>query len=264
MEICIWIMIMAIGVTWLVSVVTTNYSQVDRAWSILPFVYAWVFAFFRPTPRLLLMAVLTTLWGVRLTFNFWRRGGYEWGGEDYRWAEVQKGMSKLAFALLNFVFIAGIQNVLLLLLLLPAQVVFASELTPLGAGDALVTVLFLALLAVETAADQQQYDFQTKKYAMRAAGRSLHGDFQKGFRTSGLFRYSRHPNFACEISIWWTFYLFTVTATGAPLHWALAGPLGLSILFHFSTDFTESITLKKYPAYRNYMNQTPRLFPFLP
>ena len=38
--------------------------------------------------RLLIVAVLTTLWGIRLTWNFWRKGGYS-GGEDYRWLEVQ-------------------------------------------------------------------------------------------------------------------------------------------------------------------------------
>jgi steroid 5-alpha reductase family enzyme len=36
------------------------------------------------------MLGLTTLWGLRLTYNFWRKGGYKKGGEDYRWAYIRK------------------------------------------------------------------------------------------------------------------------------------------------------------------------------
>ena len=54
---------------------TNNNSQMDKLWSILPVVYVWVIAAGGGfTPRLLVMAVLVTLWGMRLTFNFGRKG----------------------------------------------------------------------------------------------------------------------------------------------------------------------------------------------
>ena len=70
--------------------ITRNNSQVDKIWSILPFVYCWIIAVKGGmSPRLVVMAVLATLWGVRLTFNFARKGAYKlkfWEGEeDYRW-----------------------------------------------------------------------------------------------------------------------------------------------------------------------------------
>lgn len=40
--------------------------------------------------------------------------------------------------------------------------------------------------------------FQNAKYAKINAGEALHGDYARGFLTSGLFRYSRHPNFFSE------------------------------------------------------------------
>ena len=45
-------------------------------------------------PRLLLIAALVTIWGARLTFNFWRKGGYSWTNEDYRrvWEWVAIGL----------------------------------------------------------------------------------------------------------------------------------------------------------------------------
>ena len=69
---------------------TNNNSQVDKLWSIIPVPYVWITAYYGEfEPRLLLMAILVTIWAIRLTYNFGRRGGYSWkfwtGEEDYRW-----------------------------------------------------------------------------------------------------------------------------------------------------------------------------------
>lgn len=77
-----------------VSTISKNYSQVDKIWSVIPIAYVWIAAWKVDfEPRILLMALLVTLWGVRLTYNFARRGGYSWrfweGDEDYRWAELR-------------------------------------------------------------------------------------------------------------------------------------------------------------------------------
>jgi steroid 5-alpha reductase family enzyme len=74
---------------------TNNYSQVDKLWSLMPVLYAWIIALNGGmNSRQLLMAGLITLWGIRLTFNFARKGGYTWppwaGEEDYRWVHVRK------------------------------------------------------------------------------------------------------------------------------------------------------------------------------
>jgi hypothetical protein len=70
---------------------------VDRLWSLAPWVYVVIFGHFSAWhPRLRLAVALSTLWGVRLSFNFWRKGGYNLGEEDYRWASIQKDLQKLA------------------------------------------------------------------------------------------------------------------------------------------------------------------------
>ena len=77
---------------WLLSVITREYSWVDRIWSICPAIYCLIVAAdsdFSST-RLNAMSLLVAAWGVRLTFNFARRGGYRAGGEDYRWKVVQE------------------------------------------------------------------------------------------------------------------------------------------------------------------------------
>ena len=62
-------------------------SSSTRTWSIIPVVYVGIAAAWSgfTNPRSVLVLGLVALWGARLTFNFWRKGGYSPGGEDYRW-----------------------------------------------------------------------------------------------------------------------------------------------------------------------------------
>ncbi|TYZ61153.1 hypothetical protein PybrP1_012369, partial [[Pythium] brassicae (nom. inval.)] len=256
---------------WLLSVLTRNYSFTDRIWSITPFCFVWHFAYKARLEdaagawddRLLLMAVLSTLWGLRLTLNFARKGGYSLKEEDYRWAVLRKLMHPALFQIFNVVFIAGYQNVLVYLTALPAYVAYAYR-TPLTQGDYVAAALFLALLALETVADQQQWNFYVRKHALIAQKQPLTGDYKAGFNRSGLFRYSRHPNFFAEFSQWCVFYAFSVTASGVALNPTVIGAVLLVLLFQGSTVFTEYITAQKYPEYKVYQTQVSRLVPWFP
>lgn len=70
--------------------ISRNNSQMDKLWSILPIFYTWIIAIKSGmNPRQVIYAILVTLWGIRLTINFARKGAYSlkfWSGEeDYRW-----------------------------------------------------------------------------------------------------------------------------------------------------------------------------------
>ena len=67
---------------------------------------------------------------------------------------------------------------------------------------------------------------QNAKHAKLAAGKRLTGEQAKGFITSGLFRYSRHPNFWAEQCLWWSMWLFGVAATGADWEGGCLGWVG--------------------------------------
>jgi steroid 5-alpha reductase family enzyme len=250
----------AIGVSWLLSLVTHEYSWVDRLWSVMPPLYVAWFALSAdaPDPRLWAMALLVTLWGVRLTFNFARKGGYSPGGEDYRWVELRARMSPLGFQLFNFFFIAVFQHLLLLAISLPALQAQREAYRPFGAVDALLCALFLVFLAGETLADEQQWRFQSEKRARRQRGERI----EQEFLTTGLFRWSRHPNFFCEQAQWWTLYALGVCASGRWLSYSTVGPVVLTALFHGSSNFTEAISLRKYPAYAAYQARVSRLVPW--
>lgn len=259
--VCLWILAAVCLVTWVLSLITNEHSWVDRIWSLVPLAYVWVFAGFAglQDPRLNLMAGLVTLWGARLTFNFARKGGYRPGGEDYRWAVLRGRMGSAAFQLFNLFFIVIYQNVLLLLISLPAWTAYDHR-TPLGPLDIVLAVVFLAFLVGETVADQQQWDFHGWKTAETAAGRTP----SPRFLQTGLFRLSRHPNFFFEQAQWWVLFFIGCAAAGSVLQWTVIGPVLLTGLFIGSTVFTESISRSRYPEYADYQRRTSPIVPWFP
>lgn len=265
--------IIALGIAlicFVISELTKNYSQTDKVWSTAPILYVWYMTHAASYDnRMVLMAILATIWGVRLTYNFSRRGGYSWkfweGTEDYRWAILRKEQAFLqpewAWRLFNFFFIALYQNALIFLFTTPILAAFTSKSNDLAWIDGALAALFLFFVLYETIADNQQWDFQNKKQVLIKVGKPLNGDYAKGFLTNGLWSRSRHPNYFAEQAIWITFYLFSVIATEEWINWSMIGCLLLLLLFYNSSEFSEGISANKYPLYKQYQEEVPRFFP---
>lgn len=264
-----YLMLSIAGLCFVVGELTRNVSQVDKLWSIVPVLYSWVITVEGGyQPRMVLMSVLATIWGVRLTYNFSRHGAYSWrfwgGVEDYRWVHVRKypGLNNpIIWMLFNLFFISLYQSALLLLIALPVLMVHEAP-RPLGAFDGVLTVAFIGLVVLETTADQQQWNFQSEKKRRIAAGQKLDGRYITGFIHDGLWSRSRHPNYFAEQSIWVVFFLFSVTATGR-VNWTIIGCLLLILLFQGSSNLSESLQSQKYPAYTDYQQRVPRFLPQL-
>jgi steroid 5-alpha reductase family enzyme len=258
--VCLYVVAGVCLAVWLVSVATKEYSWVDRIWSVIPVVYMAIFAGAAgfADVRLDVMLVLVALWGLRLTFNFARKGGYARGGEDYRWAVLRAKMAPWQFQGFNLFFITIYQNAILLLITLPAYTALEHR-SAFGVWDVVATVVFLAFLVGETVSDQQQWTFQGWKRGEVAAGRPP----EKRFLQTGLFRYSRHPNFFFEQAQWWVVFVFGVIAAGS-VPWTVVGAVLLTLLFVGSTKFTESISLTRYPEYTVYQRRTSAVVPWWP
>lgn len=254
--------------TFVVGQLTRNNSQVDKLWSIVPAPYAWYMTWKGGMDeRMVLMSVLVTIWAARLTYNFARRGGYSWkfweGEEDYRWEVLRQRpgfKNPFVWLLFNLFFICFYQNTLIFLFTLPVLSGLAENAAPLGAWDYVLAAVYVGLVIMEYIADQQQFDFQTEKYRRINAGEPL-GEYADGFVQTGLWSKMRHPNYFAEQSIWVVFYLFSVAATGEWLNWTIAGAVLLIILFKGSSDFSEEISAKKYPAYKDYQKRVARFIP---
>lgn len=259
-----------IAYCFVVGELTGNNSQVDKLWSVIPIAYVWNMTWIGGmNERMVLMSVLVTIWGARLTFNFARRGAYTWkfwaGEEDYRWEILRKRPgfnNRFVWMLFNLFFISAYQNTLIFLFTLPILSGLSDNAKDLGIADYLLTGFFILFVVIEFIADQQQYDFQTEKHQRLKKGLPLE-DYSKGFVSKGLWSIVRHPNYAAEQSIWVVFYLFSVVATGEWINWSIAGCILLIILFKGSSDFSEEISAGKYPEYNEYQKKVPRFIPFL-
>lgn len=259
-----------IAYCFIVGELSRNNSQVDKLWSVIPIVYVWFMTCAGDMePRMMLMSTLVTIWGIRLTYNFARRGAYQWkfwaGEEDYRWEELRKRPgfnNRFVWMLFNLFFISAYQNVLIFLFTLPILTALGDNVNnDLTIADWILAALYVGAVVVEFIADQQQYDFQQEKYRRIKAGEDL-GEYAHGFVRTGLWSIMRHPNYAMEQSIWIIFYGFSVVATGEWINWSIAGCLLLVILFKGSSDFSEALSAEKYPEYKEYQRKVPRFIPF--
>lgn len=259
----------AAALCFIISTLSNNHSQVDKLWSILPVVYVWIICVESGfEPRILLIALLVSLWGIRLSYNFSRRGGYSlkfWSGEeDYRWPVLR---SKPEFAarwrwtLFNLFFISLYQLGLVLLITLPALKSMGGR--PLAWPDYLLAGLIVLLVVVETVADQQQWNFHKEKGRLKAQGGTMPERYRKGFVDTGLWGLVRHPNYSAEQAIWIVLYFFSVTATGIWINWSVIGAILLVLLFWGSSNFSEAISSGKYPDYEEYRKRVPRFIPFI-
>lgn len=244
---------------WVMSLLTGEFSWVDRLWSLVPPAYCLIVAAdlgFR-SARVNIMTALVLMWGLRLTANFAVKGGYQPGGEDYRWAYMRGKLSKLQFQLVNVTFICPGQMIIIWLFTSPVHQAWLFSDQPIGWLDYLAIVVFLLLLAGESVADAQMLRFQKNKQRRREAGLEVERPFMDG----GLFRFSRHPNYFCEMGMWVTFYLFAISASNQVAHWTGLGFLLLIALFQGSINLTEEISGGKYPGYREYQATVPRVVP---
>lgn len=258
----------------IVGEISRNNSQMDKLWSVLPIAYAWVVAGKGGmSPRLVVMAILITIWGIRLTYNFAKKGAYSikfWTGEeDYRWPILRNRPplnNKFLWALFDLFFISGYQNILVLIICFPMVAVMTST-ALLGVMDIVAVVLTLASIIFETIADAQQMEFQTIKWAMIKKGQKLEelpAPYNKGFNTKGLWGLSRHPNYLAEQGTWVCLYLFTIGAGVTKwgiFNWTIVGCMLLILLFMGSSTFGESITSKKYPGYKEYQEKVSKFIP---
>lgn len=268
------------------SKITKNDSWIDRGWSVFGVIYAWMYVVIPSStdsasssttfatmskagiaPRVL-FAICITLWGARMTFNFYRRGGYCSGGEDYRWEIVRKFpmfKNKIVWELFSFGFVSLFQSLLLWAETLPLLALPSAY--NAAAGGAVATPIqiltagaFLIMLFTETLADEQQWVFQNGKYKTGPRYKNLEADYKRGFLTQGLFAYSRHPNVFSEQSMWVIIYSISISAWGL-FNSSGIGALALVILTIRSCVLTEEISSSKYPEYAKYQAKTNSLVP---
>ena len=264
----------SVAYCFIVGEISRNNSQMDKLWSVLPIAYVWVVAALGEFRwRLIIIAVIVTLWGARLTYNFAKKGAYSikfWTGEeDYRWGYLRSKKpftNKVVWGIFDLGFISFFQNAVVLGITLPAVAIMNSD-AKLNALDIVAGVLMAAALFYEVIADRQQNKFQTKKYEYLNQGMKLEDlpePYNRGFNVTGLWARSRHPNYIGEQLIWVGLYLFAISGGAAHFgvfNWTIAGVMLLILVFVGSSRMAEGISVQKYAEYPDYQKQVFRYLP---
>lgn len=239
-------------VIYLFSLAFRNASFYDPYWSVIPIALAiYLYAMADPGPnelRAIFVSSLVALWGLRLTYN-WARG---WSGlehEDWRYVNLRKKTGPWFF-LVNLSGIQLMPTVLVFLGCLPLFPALHDSIVPFNGLDIVATLVTLGAIWMETTADEQLRAFRKSDPA------------PESILETGLWKYSRHPNYFGEISFWAGLYLFGLAA--APHEWSRgAGLLAMVLLFVFiSVPMIDKRMLAKRPLYAQRMHQVSALIPW--
>jgi len=231
-----------------------NSSFYDAYWSVIPPLLALYWMWRHPgmeqQPRALVVAGLVWLWAIRLTTNW----SVYWGGlhhEDWRYAIVRARAGKAA-VLADLFGIHLFPTAQVFLGCLPIYAVMSRGDVPLGALDAVAFVVTFGAIAIELIADLQLHAF----IARRQPGT---------FISSGLWAWSRHPNYFGELSFWWGLMLFGLAVAPSQWWWITPGALATTAMFVFvSVPFMDERSVERRPAYREHMRKVSALLPLPP
>jgi steroid 5-alpha reductase family enzyme len=234
---------------WGMSVAVRDTSIVDIFWGTGFVVIAWVTfaASDGSADRRLLLAVLTTVWGLRLTLHLARRNlGH---GEDPRYQAMRQRHGKRWPRRSLWAVFWG-QGLLMWVVSLPVQAGQAYTMpTDLIWLDALGTAVWLVGFLFETIGDRQLMRFKADP---ANAGRIM---------DRGLWRYTRHPNYFGDFSVWWGLFLIALATLSA--WWTIIGPIVMSVLLIrvSGAALLERRMGKTRPGYEDYVQRTSSFLP---
>jgi steroid 5-alpha reductase family enzyme len=238
---------------WLASLRLRDASIIDVFWGVGFIVIAWVCVAVGhgARDRRLLLAILVTLWGARLAVHIGRRNHGK--GEDPRYVAMrQRDGARFWLTSLYRVFL--IQAVTIWIISLPLQA--AGSLggqRGLGALDAIGAAVWFIGFGFESLGDLQLDRF---KAAPGSRGQVM---------DHGLWRYTRHPNYFGDATLWWGFGLIGLGA-GLAAAWGLIGSaVDTLILTRVSgKPILERDIETRRPGYRDYVERTSGFFPLPP
>jgi steroid 5-alpha reductase family enzyme len=236
---------------WLLSVAKRDASIVDPFWGTGFVLVAWTaFAWnSHEPPRSLLLCVLTTVWGARLSlFLLWRNWGH---GEDRRYLAM-RAVHGSRFWWVSLVTVYLLQGVILWFVSLPIQatLVTASG-SPLSGLDGIGVALWGAGVFFEAVGDWQLARFKADP---ANAGRVM---------DRGLWRLTRHPNYFGDFCVWWGIFVIAVAGGSS---WTGFSPLLMSVLLLKVSGVTllEKTITERRPEYAAYQARTNAFFPWRP
>jgi len=231
---------------WLLSLWLKDASIVDLAWGMGFVIVAWTAYGLANGARSMVLPVLVTIWGLRLSgYLFWRNHGKP---EDYRYLAMRQKWGG-SFPIVSLLTVFLLQGLVMWVVSLPVQAgtALAIESRPwvLASG----VVVWCVGLFFESFGDWQLARFKSDP---QNSGRVL---------DSGLWRFTRHPNYFGDFLVWWGLYVVAMSQCDA--WWTIVGPAAMSVfLVRVSgVALLETKLTTTKPDYAAYVSRTNAFFP---
>jgi steroid 5-alpha reductase family enzyme len=244
--------LVAVTLVWLLSLVKRDVSIVDIFWGLGFILLSLCYRMLGPemTARHWLLLVLVTLWGVRLAFYLlWRNWGHD---EDPRYQTMRTYRGD-TFWWMSLFTIFFLQGVLIWLIAMPLFVVQLSAKPSLWTWTDVVGLLFWSIgFFFETVGDWQLARFKADP-ANR--GRVMN---------TGLWAYTRHPNYFGDALVWWGYFLLALPVSGG--WWTILSPVLMTVLLLkvSGVALLEQTITERRPDYRDYITRTNAFIPWFP
>jgi steroid 5-alpha reductase family enzyme len=233
---------------WIISLVIKDASIIDSFWGLGFVILAW-FYYFKTAEnqsfRALVLCILVTLWGVRLALHIYIRNHGQ--GEDYRYQAMRAEHGK-SFWWVSYLRVYLLQGFLLWIIAVPLLIGQISSENNLQLTDYLGVIIWTVGFLFEAIGDWQLVQFKKNP---ENKGKVMN---------TGLWKYTRHPNYFGDAFLWWGYYLFTFSVGG---YWTIFSPILMTFLLMrvSGVALLEKKLVETKPQYLDYVENTPAFFP---
>lgn len=235
---------------WILSIYLKNVSIVDVFWGFGFVIVNAVYFFYQDVfyTRHIILLVLVTLWGLRLTIYLaYRNIGKD---EDFRYQEFRRKYGPKRYWWVSFFQVFLLQGALILIVSLPLLgTLFQTQSNQLSWIDFLAILVWVIGFIFESVGDYQLTKFKNNP---SNKGKVLN---------TGLWKYTRHPNYFGDAAVWWSYGLFCLSSG---IYWPILGSVAMTFLIIkiSGVSLLEESLKDKKPEYQNYMRQTSSFFPW--
>ena len=198
-----------------VSLLTKRNDVADVAWGLGFVLLAWASFFIGETNGIIgiIVTLLVTVWGLRLAWHVHSRNKGK--AEDYRYLAWRKEWGKWFYPR-SYAQVYMLQGALLFLIVLPVLVINKNF-----GGDLNILVMLGIAVWIVGFFFEVVGDWQLARFIKNEANKGK-------LMTRGLWRYTRHPNYFGEVTLWWGIWL---VALSVPYGWlTIIGPLTITVL----------------------------------
>lgn len=240
--------IIATTAIFIFSLIFNNASMYDAYWSVQPLVIVLgFFVSYKITLFSILSLIAVFIWGIRLTINWiYTFENLKW--QDWRY-KLLKEKTKRFYPIINYLGIHMFPTIVVYSVILPICYLIHSEIQTYNAA----TFIFF-LTAILSAVLQGVADYQMHRYRKNRG---------TPFIRDGLWKYSRHPNYLGEITMWWSIGLMATITINIPLlYLLLIGALLNTVMFLVVSIPLADKRQSRKEGFKEYKRETFMLLPF--